>query len=168
MGHGDIAARLAADWVIIEVCLEELINHLYIPDMIWQEMILHVQRSLPEEACGLAGGVFSGESGRVEIILPVVNQLHSPVRFRMDPAGQLAAFRTFEEQGLELIAIYHSHPNGPQIPSFSDMAEFYYPGVLSLVLSPQTGGFDWRVRAFHITSSQFHEVALTRLVSNNG
>jgi proteasome lid subunit RPN8/RPN11 len=146
--------------------LETSVKHLVIPDLPWQEMVQHVQGWFPEEACGVAGGFFSGDTARIEIILPVENQLHSPVRFRMAPAGQLAAFRIIEERGLELVAIFHSHPDGPQIPSITDMAEFYYPGVLSLVLSPQVDG-EWRVRAFHISSSQFHEVALTRLVNHN-
>jgi proteasome lid subunit RPN8/RPN11 len=147
--------------------LEDQITHLLIPGNNWQEMLDHVQRCLPEESCGVAGGVFHKQTARIDIILPVVNQLHSPIRFRMEPAGQLAAFRAIEERDLELVAIFHSHPSGPQIPSLSDMAEFYYPGVLSLILTPLAIENEWCIRAFHITSSQFNEVAVTKLVMND-
>ncbi|MBE0696698.1 MAG: M67 family metallopeptidase [Anaerolineaceae bacterium] len=144
--------------------MNDSVRQLIIPDKNWHEMVHHIQSCLPEESCGLAGGLFLNETARISLILPVVNQLHSPVRFRMDPAGQLNAMHTIEEHGLELVAIFHSHPNGPEIPSATDLHEFYYPGVLSLILSPLVVVQDWCIRAFHITSRQFCEVAMTRLI----
>ena len=87
------------------------------------------------------------------IALPITNELHSPVRFRMDPAEQLQAFLQFESQGLDLLAIYHSHPNGPPHPSPTDIAEFTYPGVLYLILSPGPSG--WQVREFEFRDGIF-------------
>jgi proteasome lid subunit RPN8/RPN11 len=55
-----------------------------------------------------------------------------------------------EGQGLELLAIIHSHPAGPDQPSATDRAEFAYPGVLSLILFPGSGPGGWRARAFAI------------------
>ena len=106
------------------------------------QITTHASACLPEEACGLIGGT----QGRAVIALPITNELHSPVRFRMDPAEQLQAFLQFESQGLDLLAIYHSHPNGPPHPSPTDIEEFLYPGVLYLILSPGPSG--WQVREF--------------------
>jgi proteasome lid subunit RPN8/RPN11 len=143
--------------------LDDSVKHLIIPDMNWQEMVQHIQNCLPEEACGLAGGVSRNQTVQISWILPVVNQLHSPVRFRMDPAGQLQALRAIEDHDLDLVAIFHSHPNGPEIPSATDLLEFFYPGVLSLILSPFAIPEEWRVRAFQISSGQFREAAVSRL-----
>jgi proteasome lid subunit RPN8/RPN11 len=149
------------------VRLNDPVKQLIIPDINWQEMVQHIQSCLPEESCGLAGGYFRNQTAQISLILPVANQLHSPVRFRMDPAGQLNALRTIEENGLELVAIFHSHPNGPEQPSATDLLEFYYPGVLSLILSPFAVLHEWRVRAFHISSGQFGEVGVSRLIDHD-
>jgi proteasome lid subunit RPN8/RPN11 len=122
-----------------------------------QAMLAHCLVWLPEEACGLLGGVFTDGSGAsVQSVLPVANALHSPVRFRMQPEDQLKAFLWLEEQGQELVAMFHSHPTGPDHPSPTDLAEFAYPGVFSIILSPRQPGLaaaepaSWQVRAFQI------------------
>lgn len=94
-----------------------------------------------------------GKPAAAVLALPVENALHSPVRFRMEPADQLKAFYALEEQGLELLAVFHSHPRGPEQPSATDLAEFAYPGVLSLILFPfaaQGEQSGWRVRGYAI------------------
>ncbi len=117
---------------------------LILPDSLREEMLAHIIRCLPEEACGLLGGrreepaaLFTDAAPYTAVaVLPVVNELHSPVRFRMDPADQLKAFYWLEEHDQELAAIFHSHPQGPEHPSATDLAEFAYPGVLMLIVSP--------------------------------
>ncbi len=129
-----------------------------LPEALWQEMVAHVIACLPEEACGLVGSQ-PGES-TAAVVLPIENDLHSPVRFRMAPGEQLKAFYWLEERSLDLAAIFHSHPHGPRHPSATDLAEFAYPGVLMLILSPlepadehaaaPDTGENWAVRAFGI------------------
>jgi proteasome lid subunit RPN8/RPN11 len=89
-----------------------------LPEVLWQEMLAHVFACLPEEACGLIGSA-PGSTSTIEAatVLPIENELHSPVRFRMAPDEQLKAFYWLEERSLELSAIFHSHPQGPVHPS---------------------------------------------------
>ncbi|NPV85944.1 MAG: M67 family metallopeptidase [Anaerolineae bacterium] len=119
-----------------------------------KEMKEHVIRSLPEEACGLLGG----RGDVVETVLPVTNMLHSATRFEMEPAEQLKAFLYLEERQMDLVGIYHSHPKGPEVPSDTDIAHFYYPGVVSLIWS--YNGVEWKVRAFDICEKGYKEVLL--------
>ncbi len=125
-----------------------------LPEARWLEMLAHVMACLPEEACGLVGSR-PGEN-TAAVILPIENELHSPVRFRMAPGVQLKAFYWLEERKLDLAAIFHSHPRGPRQPSATDLAEFAYPGVLMLILSPLDPdsrldtGENWAIRAFNI------------------
>jgi proteasome lid subunit RPN8/RPN11 len=95
------------------------------------QITAHLENCLPEEACGLVGGL--GDQAR--LILPVENELHSPVRFFMRPIDQFKAMQRIEDSGLELVGIFHSHPNGPARPSQTDLAEFFYPGTLALIAS---------------------------------
>lgn len=129
--------------------LSETLAHITIGGVLFEEMRAHVFACLPEEACGLLGGKMDGETATVKVVIPVENVLHSPVRFRMDPREQLLAFNHLDDLGLELVGIFHSHPNGPDAPSATDLAEFYYPGVAFLIWSP--GGEGWQLRAFRIT-----------------
>jgi proteasome lid subunit RPN8/RPN11 len=117
-------------------------------------MQLHVKERSPEEACGLLAGL----GDEVQAVYPVTNALHSPVRFRMEPAEQLKAFLEIEERGLELVGIYHSHPNGPDMPSPTDVKEAYYPEVVYVIVIRDGGG--WRCRGYHIHEGQFREVSL--------
>jgi proteasome lid subunit RPN8/RPN11 len=108
----------------------------------WQEMLTHVLDSLPEEACGLLGG----KSDRVFIVLPIDNIAQSPVSFRMDPRQQVEGLIQLEREDLELVGIYHSHPNGPALPSDSDLKEAAYPEAAFLIWSISDG--EWQCNAF--------------------
>jgi proteasome lid subunit RPN8/RPN11 len=127
---------------------------LVIPRTIWMEMQGHLQVCLPEEGCGLLGG----RDKRVSKMMPVTNALRSPVRFRMNPEEQLRAFQFFDQENLDLVAIFHSHPLGPQLPSETDRAEFAYPGVLTLICTPTPDG--WMTRAFDLRSDGVLEVPI--------
>ncbi len=125
------------------------------------KMLAHVIACLPDEACGLVG---SEQVDILEIkakaVLPVENELHSQVRYRMAPAEQLKAFYWLEEHHLEMAALFHSHPQGPDHPSATDLAEFAYPGVLMLILSPISlslplnSAQNWQTRAYQIVGGQ--------------
>lgn len=151
----------------------------------WRALLAHMQAGLPEEACGMLGGAAADATtpGAAEVVaqvfLPVENELHSPVRFRMDARGMLAAFNELDARGLGLVGLAHSHPAGPRQPSPTDLAEFAYPGVLSLICTPDPelpasgDSPGWQVRAFWIESAlkesvlnaraAFVEVPLVRL-----
>src|SRR5689334_22418554 len=93
-----------------------------------QQMLAHVQRLAPEEACGLLGG----KNQRVECVYAVENVLHSPVAYEMQATQQVEAMIALEDAGLDLCGIFHSHPGGPPVPSATDLAQSYYPEAIYL------------------------------------
>lgn len=95
------------------------------------EMVAHAAALYPEEACGL----LAGRDGRAARFYPVENIHHSPVVYEMEPVQQVRAMLDIEAAGLELLAIYHSHPHGPARPSPTDVALSYYPDQVQLILS---------------------------------
>lgn len=117
------------------------------------EILKHIDQCLPEEACGLIGG----KCNTSEIILPMKNILSSRYAYKMDAIDLIHAFKKFEQQNLDLIGIYHSHPTGPCIPSMKDIIEFSYPGVVSLVIVP---GKKPQIRGFNIYSKEYIEVKI--------
>jgi proteasome lid subunit RPN8/RPN11 len=121
-------------------------------------MCAHVESCLPLEACGL----LAGKENFVRQVLTVTNQAKSPVRFRMDPFEQIQAFEWMESNGLDLIGIFHSHPEGPETVSVADIAEAAYD-VVYIIWSRQNG--IWKARGFWFENGRASEV---ELVSSTG
>jgi proteasome lid subunit RPN8/RPN11 len=53
----------------------------------------------------------------------------------MDPQELIAAFRNLRGTGERLIAIAHSHPDGPAELSKTDIEQAYYPEAAHLIIS---------------------------------
>lgn len=117
-------------------------------------MRAHVGAEAPLEACGL----LAGASGRSRQVFLVRNELASATHYSMAPSEQLRAFMEIERAGWELLAIYHSHPNGPPHPSQTDLAEAHYPGVAHLIWTRHGG--EWTCRAFLLDGGEVSEVEL--------
>ena len=132
---------------------------LYLSQAGLQRMELDVAQRAPEEACGLLSGQIEAGNYRVTAVIPATNELHSPVRYRIDPHEQIAAFNQIDAQGLELVGIYHSHPAGPPGPSPTDIAEAFYPEAVYLIWSAPAG--DWQCKAFLIQDGQIIPVKIS-------
>ncbi|MBN1535266.1 MAG: M67 family metallopeptidase [Anaerolineales bacterium] len=96
----------------------------------------------PEEACGL----LAGSEDRVTKVFTVSNIFKSSQNYRMDAQEQLAAFMSIEKENLELLGIYHSHPQGPPYPSEVDLNEAYYPDIAYLIWAQN--GQNWIFQGF--------------------
>ena len=126
---------------------------LVIPRAEWDKMAAHVSQEAPLEACG----ILAGSGDRAQMTILVANAAQSPVRFRMETQEQWQAFVQIEEAGLEMLSVFHSHPNGPPVPSPTDVAEAAYP-VVNVIWSPGRQG--WQARGFWIEAGQVSEVTL--------
>jgi len=118
---------------------------LALPRGIRDDLVAHALASAPEEACGL----IAGRGGAPTRVIRCANVHETPTtRYLIDPREQLRAFRTMDERGEELVAIYHSHPASQPYPSPTDRAEAHYPDAIYVLLSLRTA--DPEVRAFRI------------------
>jgi proteasome lid subunit RPN8/RPN11 len=121
----------------------------------WQAMLEHVRQHGREEACGLLGGA----NGLAERVYLIENTLHSPVEYYMDPVQQVRAMLEIEAAGLEVCAIFHSHPAGPPVPSQTDVERSYYPDSVYIIMSPWAQDV-WGARGFQIDGGMVREVAI--------
>jgi len=112
-----------------------------------------VAAEAPIEACGLLAGI----QDEVQRVVPVPNALHSATRYRFGPYEQLAAFEQIEQSGLEILAIYHSHPKGPPHPSPTDIDEASYPVVYVIWSQAEDG---WQARGYWIENGAFSVIPL--------
>jgi proteasome lid subunit RPN8/RPN11 len=99
-------------------------------------MIQHAQAESPNECCGLLGGVITDEGVRlVRKRYPLINEAASPIEYRAAPRGLLQADKDMRTHDWIIVAIYHSHPTSPPIPSRTDLQRNYSPDVINFIIS---------------------------------
>jgi proteasome lid subunit RPN8/RPN11 len=103
-------------------------------------LVAQALAELPNECCGmLAGTIESSATGtpvaRVAAVFPLVNKTASPIEYDAEPTSLIRAVQAARHRDLEIVAIYHSHPTSPPVPSKKDMARSYWEGVVYLILS---------------------------------
>ncbi len=101
-----------------------------------QFVLNHARSSYPVECCGFLIGI-SGER-RIHRVLTAQNQDSRRDRYTVDPKELIQADENARRLGMEIIGIYHSHPDGPAQPSQTDL-EYAWPHYAYLVLSVQNG-----------------------------
>lgn len=118
-----------------------------------QAMLDQLQTAYPLEGCG----IMAGNDGVVKSLYPVDNQLKSSYAYKMEPNQQLKAMLDLEERGWEMLAIYHSHPMGPDGPSSTDVAQATYPDAAHVIVSFRDRRYP-SVRAFMIQGESVKEI----------
>ena len=78
-----------------------------LPAELWHQLVAHARAALPHEAVGL----LAGAKGRISAAIPLPN-VAPRGRFLADPHAQYLAERRIRRAGMEVLAIYHSHPAG--------------------------------------------------------
>jgi proteasome lid subunit RPN8/RPN11 len=104
---------------------------LRIPQSIIDALIDHARQDFPLEACGILGGA----DGVVSRHYPMANTDQSNEHFTMEPKEQFAVVKDLRANGLEMLAIYHSHPETPARPSEEDIRLALTPGVSYVIVS---------------------------------
>jgi proteasome lid subunit RPN8/RPN11 len=124
-------------------------------------MVSQAVKELPNECCGLLAGRAmtdaTGEAvGRVQARFPLLNELASPVEFTSESRSMLKAERAMREQGLDTLAVYHSHPASDPVPSRKDLERNLSGSeVVHLIISLKAG--EPEVRGWHLLKSEFRE-----------
>lgn len=134
---------------------------LVIPDLLLEEVIEHARQEAPLECCGLLAGSLDGA---VTARYVIENVAHSPTEYETDPRGMLGAFRDMRARGIELLAIYHSHPTSEAVPSRRDLARNTY-GETAVHLIVGLANPEPDVRAWWLGESDFRPADL--LVTEN-
>jgi len=82
----------------------------------------HGEADYPHEACGLMGGTTEGDRTVVRQLVPLANERSDSARNRylIDPDAFRRAQKTLDDEGLDIVGVYHSHPDHPAEPSETD------------------------------------------------
>jgi [CysO sulfur-carrier protein]-S-L-cysteine hydrolase len=124
-----------------------------ITNQVLTHMMDHVLHEPHLECCGL----LAGEDGLITRVFEATNELASATEYSIAPKQLFGMVREIRANGLELMGIYHSHPNGDNKPSARDIAQAYYPDVAYFILSPRKDTAK-PIRAFSIRDGKTAEL----------
>ena len=83
-------------------------------------MVATCIRALPNEGCGLLLGTLQGV---VLEVVPSENAAHSARVYEIDSRVLLRAFRRADDDGVQVIGVFHSHTHSDPFPSPTDVAQ---------------------------------------------
>jgi proteasome lid subunit RPN8/RPN11 len=126
---------------------------LRIPAPIFEAMIDQALAELPNECVGLLAG---HADGLVVERYELVNALADPRRFESEPRSMFEAEKLRRQNGLEFLAIYHSHPAGSPVPSRRDVDCNYSDDVMNLIISLERPEQP-EVRAWWLTAGSYRD-----------
>jgi len=109
----------------------------------WKQMVAHARSTYPNECCGAMLGVNENGAKRVQaaVALANVHQGEQAARYELSTEDLLAADREARRQKMDLIGIYHSHPDADAYFSETDLKNSC-PWYSFVVLSIKKGEFD--------------------------
>ena len=106
-----------------------------------EKMYADALQSFPDECCGFFFGKDLDDERLISEILVVNNSKEGDKRrrFEISPKDYLDAERYADENGVQLLGVYHSHPNHPAIPSEHDRvaAQPYFSYIIISVKDNQ-------------------------------
>lgn len=111
-----------------------LTTALHLPRVLEDALWAHARRDAPAECVGAIGGHERPDGLYAHALYPLPNIAPDPVRhYLADPGHLLRALRAMQAEGLSLVALYHSHPNGPATPSRTDtqLAAYSVPYLIA-------------------------------------
>jgi proteasome lid subunit RPN8/RPN11 len=109
----------------------------------WGEMVQHAEATYPNECCGAMLGSIDGDQKTVRIALRLDNAAAGSQQayYELRPEDLLRADREARARKMDLIGIYHSHPDCDAYFSQTDLKNSC-PWYSFVVLSIQKGRFD--------------------------
>lgn len=89
-------------------------------------------RALPNEGCGLLIGT---PDGKVVDVLASANVADSAKVYEIDPGVLLRAYRRVDQEGIEVLGVFHSHTHSEAYPSPTDILQAPDPSWHYVIVS---------------------------------
>lgn len=83
-------------------------------------LLEHASKCSPNESCAILFGSIENEKSIVKDVFLAENIDDSPVNFTISNEELLKAYKLAEKKNLEIVGIFHSHPDSDAFPSATD------------------------------------------------
>lgn len=106
-----------------------------------QDIRRHGEETYPEECCGFLLGLVESDGNVVHAARPAANSNENRRndRYVISPDDYRSAEKAAVEAGLDVVGIYHSHPDHPARPSQTDLESATFPGYTYVIVSIRDG-----------------------------
>ena len=84
------------------------------------KLVTHAISEQPSESCAMLFGKKVGDNWNVKEVFLTQNIDDSQTNFTISPEELLKGYQIAEKNQLEVVGIFHSHPNSDSIPSNTD------------------------------------------------
>ena len=84
------------------------------------KLIAHAIKQQPSESCAMLLGKRAGNNWNVKEVFLTQNIDDSQTNFTISPEELLKGYQIAEKKQLEVVGVFHSHPNSDAIPSNTD------------------------------------------------
>jgi len=127
-----------------------------------QLMTADAVTTFPDECCGFLFGIEKRDERLVTDVLIVnnVKEGDKKRRFEISPKDYMKAEQYADENNLQLLGVYHSHPNHPAVPSEHDRvaAQPWFSYIIISVINKDIDAIrSWRLNE----KNQFEEEKLS-------
>lgn len=119
-------------------CRINLQNAISISTSQKQILLNHANKQKPNESCALLLGHAKNNNVVVEDVFLTDNVERSPVDFTISPEQTLQGYAKAQENKMEVIGIFHSHPNSKAYPSATDQKYMEINPYVWVILSGLT------------------------------
>ncbi|MGA2267063.1 MAG: M67 family metallopeptidase [Bryobacteraceae bacterium] len=108
----------------------------------WAAMVSHARQTYPNECCGAMLGSIHGAERIVQVVMPLENVFDGvqAARYELRPQDLPAAAQAARARHMDLVGIYHSHPDCGAYFSKTDLRNSC-PWYSFVVLSIRKGEF---------------------------
>ena len=127
-----------------------------IPVGIFDEMIAYCRAGYPNEVCG----ILAGRGHEVSSLYRMRNVEGSPVSYLMDSKEQFQVMKALRDDGLSMVALFHSHPDSRAYPSAKDVALAFYEDSAYVIVGLSEK--DPQAKAFFIRNGAVKEIGINR------
>ncbi len=96
---------------------------IYIDNNLFQQMIDHAKETYPFECCGLLVGRYKNDKEKDILEIYGVenrNKDRANDRYEIDPGDFYRVDKEASSKGMDILGVYHSHPDHPDRPSGVD------------------------------------------------
>ena len=97
----------------------------------YDKLVEYTKKELPNEACA----ILAGKNNTISKVYLMKNIQKQSDNFLMEPEEQFKVVKDIRKENLEMLGIFHSHPNSPTRPSIRDISMAFYPEVVYFILS---------------------------------
>lgn len=118
-------------------------------------LVEHANNEKPNESCAILFGMVNKKVNTVKEIFLTENIDKSPINFTISNEQLIKAYKIAEDKKMEVVCIFHSHPNSEAYPSETDKKFMLSNPVVWVIYSGVTKDF----RAY-VLESEILEISI--------